>query len=235
MSLKRIKFAFIICAFVLYGCTSSASVIQKPDVKGKETSKTSSNVITNKMILVQNTNMKDYVEKMNKKLEEERIQREKKEQEKQNRLKEMEESSTDGFYPIITTYGVDCYGCGGESGRGNTAVGVELDATLGVKMSDGTWQEGIRYGDYYIVAADPSIPFCSILKISNHGLSGSGISPDEPYYAIVLDRGGAIQGGHIDLYIGTENSNAIVPVKQSQAYAQILRMGGKQGSKSCAL
>ena len=34
--------------------------------------------------------------------------------------------------------------------------------------------------NYYVVAADPGIPMYSILKISNHGLSGSGISLDEP-------------------------------------------------------
>ena len=112
---------------------------------------------------------------------------------------------------------------------------MALDLNLGVQMPDGSWQPGIRYGNYYIVAADPSIPLCSILKISDHGLSGSGITPDQPYYAIVLDRGGAIQGNHIDLYIGSENSGAIVPVKNTQAKAQIIREGGKNGARSCAL
>ena len=42
-----------------------------------------------------------------------------------------------------------------------------------------------RQGNYYIVAADPSIPLCSILKISDHGLSGSGITPDQPYYCLL--------------------------------------------------
>ena len=43
------------------------------------------------------------------------------------------------------------------------------------------------------------------------------------YKRQVLDRGGAIQGNHIDLYIGSENSGAIVPVKNTQAKAQIIR------------
>ena len=102
-------------------------------------------------------------------------------------------------------------------------------------MPDGSWQRGIRYGKYYIIAADPSIPLCSIIKISNHGLSGSGISPDKPYYAIVLDRGGAIYGSHLDLYIGRENSGAIVKVKQTTPKAEIIRVGGKSGPRSCAL
>ena len=47
------------------------------------------------------------------------------------------------------------------------------------------------------------------LKVYDHGLQGSGISPDKPFEAIVLDRGGAIRGTHVDLYIGSENSGAI--------------------------
>ena len=90
------------------------------------------------------------------------VQLEKKKE--QERLKRMEKESSQAFSPKITTYGVDCYGCGGESGRGGTSLGVALDLTLGVQMPDGSWQPGIRYGNYYIVAADPSIPLCSILK-----------------------------------------------------------------------
>ena len=41
-----------------------------------------------------------------------RLEKERKEQE---RLKQMEKESTQVFQPKITTYGVDCYGCGGES------------------------------------------------------------------------------------------------------------------------
>lgn len=135
----------------------------------------------------------------------------------------------------ITTYGVDCYGCGGQNGRGGTSMGVLLDIQKGVLMPNGLWQPGIKYGNYYIVAADKRIPLCSILKISNHGLSGSGISPNEPYYAIVLDRGGAVIGSHIDLFVGSENSQAVIPVQKTIATAEIMRMGGKNGKASCAL
>ena len=188
-------------------------------------------------VLLMKSDVEGYAKKMKEKVVKERkrqVQLEKKRKE-QERLKRMEKESSQAFSPKITTYGVDCYGCGGESGRGGTSLGVALDLTLGVQMPDGSWQPGIRYGNYYIVAADPSIPLCSILKISDHGLSGSGITPDQPYYAIVLDRGGAIQGNHIDLYIGSENSGAIVPVKNTQAKAQIIREGGKNGARSCAL
>lgn len=161
-------------------------------------------------------------------------EREKKERERKEKERKAREASGELFTPRITTYGVDCYGCQVNGGRGGTAAGVTLDMYNGVQMPDGTFQPGIKYGKYYIVAADPSIPMCSILKISNHGLSGSGITPDEPYYAIVLDRGGAIHGNHIDLYIGSENSGAIVPVKNTTPRAEIIRRGGKSGG-ACSL
>ncbi|MEG2801534.1 MAG: 3D domain-containing protein [Longicatena sp.] len=157
-----------------------------------------------------------------------------KEEAKKAQLEEAAKNSSETFHPLITTYGVDCYGCNVVNGRGGTAMGVALDLALGVQMSDGSWQPGIKYGNYYIIAADPSIPMCSIMKISNHGLSGSGITPDQPYYAIVLDRGGAIQGSHLDLYTGSESAPAVVPVTRANPTATLIRRGG-QISGGCAL
>lgn len=187
-------------------------------------------------VLLLKSDVEEYAKNMKDKVVEERIRQKKLEEERkeQERLEKLEESAQ-VFYPYITTYGVDCYGCGVDGSRGGTALGVSLDMNLGVQMPDGSWQPGIKYGNYYIVAADPSIPLCSILKISDHGLSGSGITPEEPYYAIVLDRGGAIYGNHIDLYIGSEDSGVIVPVMSTQAKAQIIREGGRNGNNSCAL
>lgn len=109
------------------------------------------------------------------------------------------------FFPRTTTYGVDCIGCSGEaSGRGATAAGVKLSITDGVLQSNGTWKSGIKYGDYYIVAADQSIPIGSILEISNHGYSGYGLTPGVPFYAMVLDRGGGVWRNHLDLYSGSQ-------------------------------
>lgn len=189
------------------------------------------------------SNIERYSQQMNQRVKKARKEREarkaqeelKKQRAQQARLKKKEEDAKATFSAKITTYGVDCYGCGGEEGRGATASGVQLDINQGVLMPDGTWQPGIKYGKYYIIAADPSIPMCSILKISNHGLQGSGISPDEPYYAIVLDRGGAIQGSHIDLYVGTERSQAIVSVSNTTPKAQMIRSGGERVNQSCAL
>ena len=48
---------------------------------------------------------------------------------------------------------------------------------------------------YYCLAADPSIPFGTIIKITNHNL---GI--ESTAYGIVVDRGGAIKKNHIDIF-----------------------------------
>lgn len=262
MNSKRIKFALFISVFALYGCasgskststqtlsTANITTINKTDaaqmpalhttemmnitedVSALSLMANDASVSQRFSTLLQNRDVKgslrtqkaikNYSVKMNQRIR-------KKQQEQAKR-----EART--FTPMTTTYGVDCYGCGGEDGRGGTSLGVTLDADMGVMMPDGSWQRGIRYGKYYIIAADPSIPLCSIIKISNHGLSGSGISPDKPYYAIVLDRGGAIYGSHLDLYIGRENSGAIVKVKQTTPKAEIIRVGGKSGPRSCAL
>lgn len=143
------------------------------------------------------------------------------------------------FRPSFSRYGLDCAGCKGEYTKsGNTGLGIKLDGTLGVQQADGTWKEGITWEGYYIVAASPEIPYCSILEISNHNYSGAGLSPNQPFYAIVLDRGGAIKNNRLDFYIGLEgnlNKNVKVVSKRTPI-AKIIRLGGvikKNGSYSC--
>ncbi len=133
-----------------------------------------------------------------------------------------------------TTYGMDCIGCSFIDGQAKTALGVSLDVNKGVQLPDASWQSGIRYGKYYIIAADKNIPLCSIIKVSNHGLSGSGLTPNTPFYAIVLDRGGGIYGNHIDLYIGLEDSKAIQKVENKIPVAEFKRVGGQQGN-TCSI
>lgn len=174
------------------------------------------------------------VNKVEKQKEAERKQKEKEEKTKLARQVGIEADENGSFPLYTTTYGVDCYGCNFQNGQGNTAMGVKLDINKGVLLPDGSWQHGIRYGKYYVIAADPSIPMCSVLKVYDHGLHGSGISPEKPFEAIVLDRGGAIRGTHVDLYIGSENSGAIQKVSNSSPKAQILRLGGMQNG-SCPL
>lgn len=111
-----------------------------------------------------------------------------------------------------TRYGVDCVGCYYSEGRGGTASGINVGFTE-VKQRDGSWQQGYTYEGYYIIAASSQLPLCTVVEISNHGYSGSGITPGQPFKAIVADRGGAINGRSIDLFIGTEtNLNTISPV-----------------------
>lgn len=96
----------------------------------------------------------------------------------------------------MTAYGPDCYGC--TSGR--TASGQYV-------MDGNIYYNDKTFGNIRIVAADKSIPFGSIIKIS-----GLSISPD-PILAIVLDRGGMIgfaEGKHsyFDLLYKSEKDAA---------------------------
>jgi len=96
------------------------------------------------------------------------------------------------FTGRLTSYGADCYGC-----SGRTAAGV--DVTNGVNNS-GKATYTLNGNEYYVLAADSSIPFGTIIKVSNHNYSIS-----DPFYGIVLDRGGDINGSKVDLYYGLQN------------------------------
>lgn len=142
------------------------------------------------------------------------------------------------FRPKFSRYGLDCIGCGGQhDGNANTAIGVSLDIDKGVKQANGQWQQGVTWEGYYIVAADKNVPLCTILEISNHNFSGAGIIPGQPFKAIVLDRGGAIKGNKLDIYVGTEkNLNNIRYVSNKQPLAKVVRLGGQirnGGKLSC--
>lgn len=123
------------------------------------------------------------------------------------------------FQPRLTSYGADCVGCGT-----GTAAGVKL-TTDEVRQSDGSWKSGITYDGYYIVAADATIPMYSILKISNHGYSGKGMDPNEPIYAMVLDRGGGVKGAHLDFFVGSEAESGSVYSGNRSATVEIVRVG----------
>ncbi|MEG0367018.1 MAG: G5 domain-containing protein [Coprobacillus sp.] len=97
------------------------------------------------------------------------------------------------FTGRLTTYGGDCNGCSGGS-----SAGVSLSPTTGV---NGSGTPYLRYNGqkYYCLAADRSIPFGTVIKISNHNLSTA-----DTIYGIVVDRGGAIKGNKIDIFKGSE-------------------------------
>lgn len=139
------------------------------------------------------------------------------------------------FYPKITTYGVDCQGCHvSEDGYGGTSVGVSV-GLHSVRQPDGNMQEGITYGGYYVIAADPNIPLCSIVTVYNHGYSGDGLQAGVPFKAIVLDRGGAIKGARLDLFKGSEKEhNIAINRAYSNPKVVIERVGGRVG-RACAV
>lgn len=86
------------------------------------------------------------------------------------------------FTGRLTLYGGDCTGCGGTS-----SSGVKLSPTSGVNNTNSPY---LYYNGkkYYCLAADRSIPFGTVIKISNHNLNTAGT-----IYGIVVDRGGAIK------------------------------------------
>ncbi len=99
------------------------------------------------------------------------------------------------FSGRLTTYGGDCNGCTGKS-----ASGLVLSATKGVNNS-GTPFLTYNGKKYYCLAADKSIPFGTVIKISNHVL---GV--ESTIYGIVVDRGSAITGNKIDIFKGSESN-----------------------------
>ena len=98
------------------------------------------------------------------------------------------------FTGRLTTYGGDCNGCGGTS-----SSGLKLSPSTGVNGSNSPY---LTYNGtkYYCLAADRSIPFGTVIKISNHNLSTAGT-----IYGIVVDRGGAITGNKVDIFNGSEH------------------------------
>ncbi|MGE7843904.1 3D domain-containing protein [Lysinibacillus sp. NPDC093712] len=85
------------------------------------------------------------------------------------------------FTMIATFYTAQCNGC-----TGITANGTEITRT-------------ITYKGYRVIAADRSIPFGTILRITLNG--GTVIN------GIVADRGGAIKGARLDILVAS-NSEA---------------------------
>jgi len=99
------------------------------------------------------------------------------------------------FTGRLTTYGGDCNGCGGRA-----SSGVKLSPTSGVNNSDSPFLT-YKGKKYYCLAADRSIPFGTVIKITNHNLN-----TDSTIYGIVVDRGGAIKGNKVDIFKGSERS-----------------------------
>ncbi|RRC90978.1 hypothetical protein EII25_07325 [Erysipelotrichaceae bacterium OH741_COT-311] len=125
----------------------------------------------------------------------------------------------------ITTYGVDCDGCHvNEHGQGGTSSGIMLSLDS-VRQSDGTWKPGITYDGYYLVATDRALPFCTVLKFTNPRIEGSGLSSGEEFYALVVDRGGAIDDSDIDFFVGSEVNPLARNYKRKGVKIEIVQFG----------
>ena len=110
------------------------------------------------------------------------------------------------FYArTISRYGFDCVGCGAAGATTATMASMLQVSGTAVRQSNGTWKQGITYDGYYLVAADKAFPLCTVLEISNHHFSGSGIEEGVPFRVLVADRGGAITTNRLDFFIGSEN------------------------------
>ena len=122
----------------------------------------------------------------------------------------LEEAQTsevlDTYVGSLTGYGPDCNGC-----SGNTASGYYIGNTI-------TYNDS-AYGTVRIVAADKSIPFYSIVRISN-------VPGMDTITAIVLDTGGSVGFGKATLFdlLFDSESNAIS--KTNNVTFEILRWGG---------
>ena len=122
----------------------------------------------------------------------------------------------------VTAYGADCVGCGG-----GTPAGIAI-STTGVRQSDGTWKDGITYDGYYLIAASSTLPLCTLVEISDHKFNGQGLTPGEPFLAIVADRGGAVKGSSIDLFTGSEAYPTVRNGKRSDVKVSIVDFGRKR-------
>lgn len=91
------------------------------------------------------------------------------------------------FTGTMTGYGPDCEGCGGRVG---------CSPYQNVKNGNIYFKDN-EFGKVRIIAGDKNIPCGTIIKVS--GLRSYG-----DFYAIVLDRGGAIKGTLFDLLFVSE-------------------------------
>lgn len=112
------------------------------------------------------------------------------------------------FVGKLTGYGPDCKGCGGTSAcppRQNFKNG-------NIYYNDAT------YGKVRVVAADRALPCGSIVRLNNVSIY------NEPIIAIVMDRGGAVKGKHLDLLFETQKNMQGMHT-QNNIQFDILRMG----------
>lgn len=111
----------------------------------------------------------------------------------------------------LVGYGPDCYGC------------TSMKTASGKYIGEGNiYYNDATYGKVRIVAGDYSYPFGTIVKISNVDFYN-----DEPFYAVVLDRGGNIGKGKkflFDLLFASESEASRLGKEVNIKY-EIMRLG----------
>lgn len=108
----------------------------------------------------------------------------------------------------LTGYGPDCYGCT----TGLTSTGHNLYNSI--------YYDDPEFGTIRILAADRSIPFYSIIRISN-------VPGMDPFLGIVLDRGGNVgfgKGTLFDLAFESEYSPNLIDLTHNVTF-ELLRSG----------
>lgn len=123
-----------------------------------------------------------------------------------NKIKE-ENKVIDKFTGTITGYGPDCDGC-----IGITASGYDVRNTI--------YYNDKTYNNVRVLAADKSLPFGTIIKVSN-------LKDYNDFIGIVLDRGSAISFdgfSQIDLLFESEDYSYNFGRKENVIF-EILRLG----------
>ena len=149
-------------------------------------------------------------------IEEERIKEEKRKKELEEARKREEEAKKNAskdaievFNGSISAYTPYCSdGCHGYTASGRF-------------VGNNIYYSDKEYGTVRIVAADPSLPFGTIVRFKNMSYFGKDI------YAIVLDRGGAIGNGRrvlFDLLFETENEANRFGISRNVT-CEVLRLG----------
>ncbi len=113
----------------------------------------------------------------------------------------------DSYEGVMTAYGADCYGCSGV-----TAYGYDI-------RNNNIYYEDEKFGNIRIVAADNSVPFGTVVRVSGVKIY------EEPFLAIVLDRGYAIKGDIMDLAFGFQDDEDVKKVGRSNVLYEVLRYG----------
>lgn len=127
--------------------------------------------------------------------------------EKEIKVEEKNYAVLDSYEGTMTAYGADCYGC-----SGITASGYDI-------RNDNIYFQDEKFGKIRIVAADSSVPFGTVVRISGVKIY------EEPFFAIVLDRGYLIKGKIMDLAFGFQDEEDVKKVGRSEVLYEVLRYG----------